>query len=144
MMRKKAREASQALSRKWREVGLSISLKAHVMELHTCDFNDKFGVGDKEESFIEQGHQTDIKDDCHYCGLKNLKKTESALRVRAIATHLLVVNQKAEVLHGAKRVKYGNTNPTTKQVKREAEIKKDEKKMKRENYISNSNSKKEE
>jgi hypothetical protein len=29
-------------------------------------------------------------------------------------------------------------------VKREAEIKKDEKKMKRENYISNSNSKKEE
>ncbi len=73
-----------------------------------------------------------------------LKKTESALRVRAIATHPLVVNQKAEVLRGAKRVKYGNTNPTIKRVKREAEVKKDEKKMKRENYISNSNSKKEE
>jgi hypothetical protein len=72
--KKKAREASQALSKKWREVGLSISLKAHVMELHTCDFNDKFGIGDKEESFIEQGHQTGIKDDRRYCGLKNLKK----------------------------------------------------------------------
>jgi hypothetical protein len=44
------------------------------MELHTCDFNDKFGVGDKEDSFIEQVHQTGIKDDHHYCGLKNLKK----------------------------------------------------------------------
>jgi hypothetical protein len=41
------------------------------MELHTCDFRDKFGVGDKEESFINQEHQTGIKDDCCYSGLKN-------------------------------------------------------------------------
>lgn len=71
---KKAREAVQALSKQWREIGLSITLKAHVMEVHTCDFNDTYGVGDKEESFIKQGHQTGIKDDHRYCGVKNLKK----------------------------------------------------------------------
>jgi hypothetical protein len=27
------------------------------MEKHVCEFNDKVGLGDKEESFIEQGHQ---------------------------------------------------------------------------------------
>jgi hypothetical protein len=52
---KKAREAVDALSKNWRETGLSISLKVHVMEAHTCDFHEKWGIGDKEESFIEQG-----------------------------------------------------------------------------------------
>jgi hypothetical protein len=34
----------------WREdAGLSVSLKGHVMEKHVCDFNNEWGVGDKEE-----------------------------------------------------------------------------------------------
>jgi hypothetical protein len=55
--KQKAREAIAALSSYWRKLGLSITLKAQVMEQHACHFNDMFGIGDKEESFIEQGHQ---------------------------------------------------------------------------------------
>jgi hypothetical protein len=52
------------------------------MEAHTCDFHEKWGVADKEESFIEQGHQTGIKDGCHCCGLKSIKNSsESMLKV---------------------------------------------------------------
>jgi hypothetical protein len=36
------------------------------MEYHMCDFNDKFGAGDKEESFIEKGHQVRAKENSRY------------------------------------------------------------------------------
>ena len=45
----KAREAVEALSKHWRSIGLSVTLKAHVLECHICDFHEKWGVGDKEE-----------------------------------------------------------------------------------------------
>jgi hypothetical protein len=51
--KEKTEEAVKALSSHWRNVGLSVSLKAHVMEKHVCEFNSNYGVGDKEESFIE-------------------------------------------------------------------------------------------
>jgi hypothetical protein len=44
----------------WRSVRLNVTLKALVMKKHVCEFNDRWGIGDKEESFIEQGHQMDI------------------------------------------------------------------------------------
>ena len=139
--KKRAREAVEAISKNWRMMGLSISLKAHVLEKHTCDFHDEWGVGDKEESFIEQGHQIGLKDDRRYCGLKNFKKrTESTLKVRSIATHPLVMEQRSKVLQQTKRRKINNdTNPVVKRGKKEeVEIKKEEKKVKRELYISNS------
>jgi hypothetical protein len=43
-------------------VGLNVTLKAHIMEKHMCLFNNKWGTGDNEESFIQQGHQVGIKD----------------------------------------------------------------------------------
>jgi hypothetical protein len=90
-----AREAVDALSKNWRKMGLGISLKAHGMEVHTCDFHDKWGIGDKEESFIEQGHQMGIKENRWYHGLKDFKKkTESALKVRSIATHPPVMQER--------------------------------------------------
>jgi len=74
-------EAAKALSNNWRKMGLSIRLKVHVMEAHAFDFHDKWNVGDKEESFIEQGHQIGIKDNHHHHGLKDFKKkNESAIR----------------------------------------------------------------
>ncbi len=139
--KRKAREAVEAISQNWRTIGLSISLKAHVLEKHTCDFHDEWGVGDKEESFIEQGHQIGLKDDRRYCGLKNFKKrTESTLKVRSIATHPLVMEQRSKVLQQTKRRKINNdTNPVVKRGKKEeVEIKKEEKRIKREFYISNS------
>jgi hypothetical protein len=36
---------------------LSITLKAHVIKHHIVAYNNKYGIGDKEESFIEQGHK---------------------------------------------------------------------------------------
>ncbi len=44
------------------------------MGKHICDYNDAYGVGDKEESFVEQGHQVGIKDDRKYYGLTNFCK----------------------------------------------------------------------
>jgi hypothetical protein len=69
---KKAQQDVKTLMYYWRnKSGLSVSLKGHVMEKHVCDFNDSCGVGDKEESFVEQGHQVGIKDDRRYHGLTN-------------------------------------------------------------------------
>jgi hypothetical protein len=72
--KKKAKDAVEALSKQWREVGLSVTLKAHVMEKHVVPFNDKYGLGDKEESFIELGHQIGIKDNRRYQGMTNFQK----------------------------------------------------------------------
>jgi hypothetical protein len=44
------------------------------MEQHACSFNDKNGVGDKEESFVEQGHQIGAKENSQYARLTNFKK----------------------------------------------------------------------
>jgi hypothetical protein len=76
-----AGEAVSTLMNFWREqLGLSVSLKGHVMEKHVCNFNDAWGIGDKKESFIKQGHQVGIKDDRHYFCMTNFKKrTESTL-----------------------------------------------------------------
>jgi hypothetical protein len=63
------------------------------MEKHVCPFKNKWGIGDKEESFIEQGHQVGMKDNRRYAGLTNFeKKTASTLKTRAAASHPLVVS----------------------------------------------------
>jgi hypothetical protein len=78
------------LSKQWREIGLSIILKAH-MEVRACDFNDVYGVGDEEESFIEHDHQTGIRDDHHCFRVKNFKKKmECTLNARSISSHPMV------------------------------------------------------
>jgi hypothetical protein len=57
------------------------------MEKHVCKFNRKDGIGDKEESFIEQDHQVGIKDDRRYHRLTSFeKKTESTLKSWAITS----------------------------------------------------------
>jgi len=40
-----------------------ITLKAHVMEHHICNFNDEHGMGDKDNSFIELHHQKGASDE---------------------------------------------------------------------------------
>jgi hypothetical protein len=59
-------------------------LKTHLLEKHVCAFNEKWGVGDKEESFMEQGHQVGLKDDRCYHGLTTFEmRTESLLKARS-------------------------------------------------------------
>jgi hypothetical protein len=55
------------------------------MEQHIIPFNNKNGVGDKEESFIELGHQIGIKENRQYQGVTNFqKKIEDSLKARTI------------------------------------------------------------
>jgi hypothetical protein len=71
----------EALSKQWRDIGLSVTLKAHIMEQHIVPFNNKYGLGDKEESFIESGHQIGIKENRRYQGMTNFeKKMEASLK----------------------------------------------------------------
>ncbi len=76
------------------------------MEEHVCNFNDKFEVGDKDVSFIEQGHQIGAEENHQYARLTHFtKKTESTLNVRMQAPHPLVREQKLKVLQATKRKK---------------------------------------
>jgi hypothetical protein len=55
-------------------MGLIVTLKAHVMGQHVVPYNNKYGVGDKDESFIEQGHQIGMKGNRQYHGITKLKR----------------------------------------------------------------------
>jgi hypothetical protein len=117
-------------------VGHNVTLKAHIMEKHVCGFNEKWGVGDKEESFIEQGHQVGIKDNRRYAGPTNFeKKTASTLKTRAAATHPLVVACKDKVLRYSKRKLPNPKSDGVKKIKKEKV--KEEKDIKRDYYVSN-------
>jgi hypothetical protein len=102
--KKEARHAVEALSKQWSDIGLSVTLKAHVMEQHVVPFNNKYGLGDKEESFIESGHQIGIKENRRYQGMTNFQKiTEASLKARTILTHPLIMQQNQKVLQRTKR-----------------------------------------
>ncbi len=45
--KQKARQATDTLLAAWRKANLSIMLKAHLMESHVGNFNEKWGIGDK-------------------------------------------------------------------------------------------------
>ena len=47
---------------------------SHVMEQHSIPFNNVIGLGDKEEPFIEAGHQIRIKENRWYQGETNFQK----------------------------------------------------------------------
>jgi hypothetical protein len=126
----------------WRnKSGLSVSLKGHVMEKHVCDFNDSYGVGDKEESFVEQGHQVGIIDDRRYHGLTNfVQRSESTMKARSVASHPLVKRNQDKV-HAFSKWKRlltenddGDPGKPKARIKREDVKKENEKK--REEYVS--------
>ena len=74
------------------------------MEKHVCNYNDAYGDGDKEESFVELGHQVGIKDDRRYYGLTNfVKKTESTMKARSNSSHPVVKENQSKVLASSKR-----------------------------------------
>ena len=138
--KQEARQAVQTLMIYWRnKVGLTVSLKGHVMEKHACDFNDACGLGDKEESFVEQGHQVGIKDDRRYHRLTNfVKRSDSTMKARSVSSHPVVKGQQEKVAESAKRKRV--TLPNDENVKEpktwiKKENNKKEKKMKREQYI---------
>jgi hypothetical protein len=131
----------EALSKQWRDIGLSVTLKAHVMEQHIVPFNNKYGLGDKEESFIESGHQIGIKENCRYQGITNFeKKMEASLKAQTILTHPLVIEQNQKVLQQTKRKRpdrVTNSKEGGKKIESDnIQDKKEQKKIKRESYIA--------
>jgi hypothetical protein len=78
--KERASDAVKALSTKWSVIQLSVTLKAHVIEQHIVPCNNKYGVGDKEESFIELGHRVGLRENLQYQGLKNFDKNRSILK----------------------------------------------------------------
>ncbi len=49
------------------------------MEQHVIVYNNRYGLGDKEETFIEQGHQVGLKENRRYQGLTNFHKKNGSL-----------------------------------------------------------------
>lgn len=72
--KQEASDTAKALSKHWRDIGLSVTLKAHVMEQYAVKQNNKYGLGDKEESYIEQGHQVGLKKNKRYQRITNFQK----------------------------------------------------------------------
>lgn len=114
------------------------------MEQHVVVYNNQYGLGDKEESFVEQGHQVGLKENRRYQGLTNFhKKTEASFKARMIATHPLIVEQNNKVLEQTKRAKRKPPEKVIKDEVVEKKIKKEkikeekeQKLVKREYYIS--------
>jgi len=138
--KQKARLAVNTLMQFWRnKTGLSVSLKGHVMEKHACNFNDACGLGDKEESFVEQGHQVGIKDDRRYYGLTNfVKRSESTMKSRHVSSHPLVKENQDKVLVFSKRKRSETNNdgePNKTKARTKEEDMKKNKEIKRESYV---------
>jgi hypothetical protein len=56
---------------------IGITLKAHIIEQHIVVYNKKYGISNKEEFFVEQGHQIGMKENRGYHGVANFKKEAS-------------------------------------------------------------------
>jgi hypothetical protein len=129
-----AENAVSALMHFWRNMSLNLTLKAHVIECHACPFNNKWGIGDKEESFVEQGHQVGAKDNSRYARLTNfVKKSESTLNARQKSTHPLVLEQQQKIEKATKK-RSNESHVKNREMKLEA------KRVKREAYVSNNKS----
>jgi hypothetical protein len=115
------------------------------MEKHVCDFNNELGVGDKEESFIEQGHQVGLKEDRRYHGLTNFeKKTASTLKAWAITSHPSVKETLTTVFKSsARKCLAPKMDREDGQMKRNSGVKREkvkkENEKKREHYVSTNN-----
>ncbi len=139
--KKMAQQAVKTLMKYWREeAGLSVSSKGHLMEKYVCDFNNALGIGDTEESSIEQGHQVGLKDDSQYCRLTNFeKKTATTLKAQTIMSHPSVKETQTTIVKSSKQK---GVSPRTEdgQMKRNASVKKEnvkkENEKKREHYVS--------
>jgi hypothetical protein len=89
----------------WRELQISVTTKAHILESHVYDQIVSFrGLGDKAEDFIERGHQEGVADGHRLKHMKNYaKKQNSARKTSQLTNHPDVLVKKEEVSRKAKR-----------------------------------------
>ncbi len=89
----------------WRELAISVTTKAHILESHVYNQIGAFrGLGDKAEDFIERGHQEGVADGHRLKHMKNYaKKQSSARKTSQLTNHPDVLAKKEEVARKAKR-----------------------------------------
>ena len=89
----------------WRQLQLSVSMKAHLLEGHAVEQMKKHkGIGDFGEDYVEQGHQIGGKEERRTNGLKDrAKAAKSHSKWETMRAHPLVVKEVAAVALSVKR-----------------------------------------
>mmetsp|Transcript_2441 Transcript_2441/g.3843 ORF Transcript_2441/g.3843 Transcript_2441/m.3843 type:complete len:192 (-) Transcript_2441:217-792(-) len=108
---KEAENAVNETMKLWRELGISVTTKAHLLESHAIfQMRNLRGLGDKREDWIESGHQVGLRDEARTRRMRSFRlKQENLLKVRDAAQHPLVRDRQAAVTAASKR-KFTDTN----------------------------------
>ena len=102
--REKARFLCTKAMMLWRALGFSVTLKAHIIDHHICDFNDEHGIGDKDENFIEQRHQECSRNEDRTKRVANFQQQHECIATRNhIMQNRIVQDKLLEVQQTAKR-----------------------------------------
>jgi hypothetical protein len=111
-----------------------MTLNAHVMDHHVIETNRKLkGLGNKDESFVENMHQDDIRDDRRMACVPSFeKKHRSIMLFYAIANNGNVTNIIADIQSKSKRF-FKTDRSRFKNAKFKA---KEERKIKREAFVA--------
>jgi len=105
----------------WQSLGFSVTLKAHIVDHHICDFNDKHGIGDKDENFIEQRHQGCSKNEDRTKRVANFQKQHECIATRNnimqnrdVQEQILLVQQGSKRHHNGELVEGKRPSVATK------------------------------
>ena len=90
----------------WRQLGLSVTPKLHMLEDHCIDYMETYGfLGEFDEEFVECAHQTGVKNNMRTKGsARNIKKKYADISHHEhSAMHPVIARIKEEVHEGRKR-----------------------------------------
>jgi hypothetical protein len=100
-----ARKHAKKAMESWRKLGLSVTMKAHLLEDHVIAMMARLnGIGDFMEDFIEQTHQFGDADERRSNGLRNRTlAANSHSKWEHVKNNPLVAMETAAVTKGTKR-----------------------------------------
>ena len=136
----KFQEFVDAVMLKWRALGLSITVKAHLLESHAYSQMLYYhGIGDFIEEFVEQLHQFTKRHKRRMGRLSDFKKESDAIaKVKRIESNPLVMGERSRIAELTKRKnKSGNETLHERRKKQAREDKTNERNQNLETYMSN-------
>ena len=121
-----ARKHAKKAMESWRKLGLSVTMKAHLLEDHVIAMMARLnGIGDFMEDFIEQTHQFGDADERRSNGLRNRTlAANSHSKWEHVKNNPLVAMETAAVSKGTKRPLKVNEEGQTAKMQRIATAKK--------------------
>jgi hypothetical protein len=145
--KQQAKESIKVFETLWLELGISITVKAHILFDHAMDhLNKQGGIADRVEDFIEKHHQI-IKRLDHLTGTissKCFKQQQMTLLGRLhTKSHPVIQNQVNRILEESRRKFKGERGETAEHKKKRARNEKREETMNSEFFkdiINNKNS----